>query len=297
MQKYTRGGIEATAGLGSGFDDSEQPPPIRDPILWMWGLAARVYGLGGATRLSYFGIWARLRAWRRGVSAEVWLKKRSLVSIDSGVSLVELLVALGLLALILTILVQVMLPGLRIWKHARALSDIEQQCMVAEDRIARAVMATLGASIQSASGGGVQAISMLGHGGTEAIAGYDTASGNPRWRQVDVFSVRSSDGILYQSFWDKTAGPSLPFTFGGPAFQLTDAQLLLLGAGTGMPMRRLAEKVVRLSLTPAEDEMPPIESEGFVLRLSLTTNVPTGQRTVEREVFLVPRLRERNDEA
>lgn len=225
------------------------------------------------------------------------MKKRSRSYSDSGVTLIEILVAMGLLALILTLLVQVLLPGLRIWKHARALADIEQQCMVAEDRIARAVMATLGASIQSASGSGTQAVSMLGHGGSQAVAGYDTVTGDPHWKQVEVFYVRDADGILYQSFWDKTGGPSLPYTFSSQAFQLTAPQLLTLSAGTGEATRRLAEKVTRLSLTPAGDETPAIESEGFVLRLALTTNVPTGQRTVEREVFLVPRLREREDES
>ena len=42
-----------------------------------------------------------------------------------GVSLIEVLVAVGLLSLILTLLVQILLPGLRIWKHARAVADIE----------------------------------------------------------------------------------------------------------------------------------------------------------------------------
>lgn len=203
---------------------------------------------------------------------------------------------MGLLALIMTLLIQVLLPGLRIWKHARAVADIEQQCMVAEDRIARTVMATIGKSIQSTSNASVAAISMLSHGGTDALAGYDTTTGDPKWKQVEIFHVLATDKILYQSFWDKTAGPSFPYTF-PPAepFALTGSQLVTLSGGTGEQTHRLAENVTRLSLTPAKNEIPPIDSEGYVLRMTLTTNVPTGQKSIEREVFLVPRLRERSD--
>lgn len=210
-----------------------------------------------------------------------------------GVSLIEVLVALGLLSLIMTLLVQILLPGLQAWKHARAVADIEQQCLVVEERITRTVMASIGGSIQSANNSTLQAISMLGHGGTEAEAGYDSTTGNPDWEQVDIFYVRASDQILYQTFWNENPGPALPHEFHEGTFQLTDPQLLGLCGMTQQSERRLAEKVTTLRLTPASEESSPVESEGYILRLSLTTNVPTGTRSIDREVFIIPRLRER----
>ena len=150
---------------------------------------------------------------------EVWLNKRERAQRLGGVTLIELLVAMGLLSLIMVLLFQVLIPGLQIWKHARAVADIEQQCMVAEDRIARTVMATVGGSIRSTSSPVVKAISMLGHGGTAAAAGYDQTTGNPDWKRVDIFYLRSANGVLYQSHWEDGAGPSLPYGFDDGTFR------------------------------------------------------------------------------
>jgi type II secretory pathway pseudopilin PulG len=224
---------------------------------------------------------------------EVWLNKRERAQRLGGVTLIELLVTMGLLSLIMVLLFQVLIPGLQIWKHARAVADIEQQCMAAEDRIARTVMSTVGGSIRSASTPALEAISMLGHGGTAATPGYRSDTGNPDWKRVEIFYVRPSDGVLYQTHWEDGTGPSLPYNFADGTFQLTVAQLIGLAGSSGQQQHRLAEKVTELRLTPASDETPPIESEGFVLRLSLSTDVPRGQKSIAREVFLVPRLRER----
>jgi hypothetical protein len=204
---------------------------------------------------------------------------------------VELLVAIGLLSLILVLLVQVLLPGLRVWKHARAVADMEQQAMVAEERIARAVLATVGVSIASASNPAVKAVSMLGHGGTAATPGYRSDTGNPDWKQVEIFFVQTANRTLYQTSWDGSA-LSLPYDFEDGTFRLTPVELIGLASTSGQ-RHRLAEKVTDLRLSPAADETPPIASEGFVLRLALTADVPRGQKSIERQVFLVPRMRER----
>lgn len=210
-----------------------------------------------------------------------------------GVSLIELLVAIGLLALIMTLLVQALLPGLSLWKHARAVADIEQQCMVAEERITRTVLASIASSIGSASDANRSAISMLGHGGSEAVAGYNTTTGEPEWKQVEVFYFRKNDGVLYQSFWNKAAGPALPYDFADAPFALTPTELLALVGATGQQERRLADRVTELSLTPAPAPGSVGESETFVLRLGLRVDVPRGERAITREVRVVPRLRER----
>ena len=214
-----------------------------------------------------------------------------------GVSLIELLVAVGLLALIMTLLVQALLPGLSLWKHARAVADIEQQCMVAEERITRSVLASIASSIQSASDADRSAISMLGHGGSEAVAGNNTTTGEPEWKQVEVFYFRTADGVLYQSFWNGSPGPALPYDFADAPFALAADDLLGIVGATGQQERRLADRVTELSLTPAVGLGSPTggggEDEAFVLRLGLRVDVPRGERAIVREVRVVPRLRER----
>jgi hypothetical protein len=201
-------------------------------------------------------------------------------------TLVELLVAMGLLALIIVLLVQVLVPGLRIWKHARAVADIEQQAMVAEERISRAVLSSVAGSVCSSSSPALQAIGMFSHGGTQSAAGYDSTNGNPRWREVDIFYVRPVQGVLYQTYWSGGAlgHPSSPWE---KSFRLTPAQLTGLCGASGHPDRKVAEKVSALSIEQVPDE------ERFLLKLTLTTNVPTGTKSIQRDVSLVPRMRER----
>lgn len=214
----------------------------------------------------------------------------------SGVTLIELLVALGLLSLILTLLVQLLLPGFSLWKQARGLADLEQQCMVAEERIARSVLASISGSIQSASDTQRYAISMLGHGGTEAVAGYDTTTGDPLWKQVEIFTVSRDNGILYHTFWNDSGGLGHTYAFGSEPFQLTPEELLTIASASGQQERRLADRVFELSLTPAALESPttpPVDSEGYILRLALRAEVAGKERVVARQLYLVPRLRER----
>lgn len=209
-----------------------------------------------------------------------------------GVTLVELLVAMGLLALIMVLLIQIMIPGLRIWKHARAVADIEQQAMIAEDRIARALLTSVAGSIQSISSPSspsLHAISMLSHGGTSEDPGYDSTTGNPEWSQVEIFYVRPP-GTLYQTFWDGSGGAALPYSFDDDeTFALKPAELASLCGNSGNGERRLADKVTRLFLEPPSSD----DEETFTLHLTLTTDVPQGRRSVQRELSLVPRMRER----
>ena len=81
---------------------------------------------------------------------------------------------------------------------------------------------------------------------------------------------------------------------------MTELQMGLIGLGVAavfgvfgynkwqeMRQRKVAEKVSNLTLVQVPDE------ETFLLTLSLTTAVPTGTRSITREVRLVPRMRER----
>ncbi len=215
-----------------------------------------------------------------------------------GMSLVEVLVALGLFALIMVLLSQIFLPGMRIWKRARAIADIEQQAMVAEERIVRSLMATAPDAVQSLNDPDLKAISFLGHRGQVGSPGYEPNTGNSDWKEVVIFYVKLSDGILYQVKWDGTGGPggySLP---NQKSFRVSPADIrTVVNSGLG-ERRRLAEKVTDLSLDPASENLRPAVAKGkehqFLLKLILSTPIAQRQEPAEvlREVAVAPRVRE-----
>lgn len=229
---------------------------------------------------------------------EVWLRERERAN-DIGISLMEIIVAMSLLSLIMLLLVQTLLPGLKIWNRARAVADLEQQAMIAEERIVRAVTASVGSSIRStylppAASPDLHAVSMMSHGGSYSMAGYNGVTGAVEWNQVDYFSLRPADGVLYSNSWDGS-NPALPYDFEEAPFRLSGAHLALLtGSNTGQPPRPLARGVTRLSLVGRRDGGSVI-GEGFVLGLGMQVTVQNRKEPVEiqREVYVVPRLRER----
>ena len=220
-----------------------------------------------------------------------------------GLSLIEVLVAMGLLSLIMVLLIQVLIPGFKIWNRARAIADMEQQAMIAEERIARAVLGSIAGSISSVNTGSLKAISMLGHAGSDGQMGYKSDSGNPDWDRMEIFFVRPADKTLYQTFWNENPGPSLPHDFNDDdePFKLTTAQLTSLCSNSGHQRRKLAEKVTDLTLRIRDrDEagnLIPVDDrdERFVLTLTLASTVPgqTDIKTIQRSIVLVPRMRER----
>ncbi len=228
---------------------------------------------------------------------EVWLRQRTRAD-GQGISLIEIMVAMGLLSLIMLLLVQTLLPGLKIWNRARVVADLEQQAMVAEDRMVRAITASIGSSIRStylppAPLPELHAISMMSHGGSYNVAGYNS-TGAPDWSRVDYFYVRLSDGVLYGNSWAGTS-PTLPYDFEDAPFRLSTVHLQgLTASNTSQPPRPLAKGVSRLSLVGRNDG-GSTTGEGFVLGLSLQVTVQNRKEPVkiQREVYVVPRLRER----
>lgn len=219
-------------------------------------------------------------------------------AVFAGISLVEILVTMGLLSLIMLLLVQIMIPGFRIWNRARVVADLEQQAMISEDRIVRAISSTIGSSIRStyvppAAPPTLHAVSMMGHGGTYNVSGYNSVTGAPEWTRVELFYVRPADGVLYQASWDGTS-PSLPYDFDEAPFRLSVAHLTSLAGNPGQAPRRLAGGVGKLSLV-GKDDSTAVTGEGFVLGLSMQVTVQNRKEPVkvERQVYVVPRLRER----
>lgn len=215
-----------------------------------------------------------------------------------GLSLVELLVGLGLFALIMVLLSQVFLPGMRIWKRGRAIADIEQQAMVAEERIVRSLMATAPGAIQFLDDTDLKAISLLSHQGRAGSPGYEPTSGNSYWKEVLIFYVKFPEGILYQVNWDGTGGPGGYDLPDQRSFRMSPADIRTVVNSNLGERHRLAEKVTGLNLNPASENARPAATKGkeyqFLLRLVLSTIVAQRPEPAEviREVSVSPRIRE-----
>lgn len=213
-------------------------------------------------------------------------------------SLVELLVAMALLAVVFTLFVSVLVPGLRIWTRSRAVADLEQQALVAEERIVRALLSTSSKSISTFQDSNVSATALLSHGGSSSLAGYETTTGRTRWTSLTLFYLKS-DRVLRQANWTGTnpsfASKTLPST---STFALTPTELKSVVGSPTLRGSRLAGKVDLFALTGPGETLPdgqvrPLTEESYVLTLELSTDTPDGEKRVRRQVTVVPRIRER----
>lgn len=193
-----------------------------------------------------------------------------------GITLVETLVAVGLSGLLLVILSQVMIPGFQIWKQTQAVSELEQNAMVSEQRIKSVLIGTDGDSLQSVNTPSLQAISCLNNEGTLDQSGYDTATGQPLWRSQTIFCLRPQTGVLTQLRW---VGPSYPTT---DVTALTPAQLTNICNTTNG--QRVAHKVRALRITRVPDQ--PI----WNVELNLRADTPRGPLEINRGFAISPRI-------
>lgn len=217
----------------------------------------------------------------------------------SGISLIELLVVMALLGLIFLLFFQVLVPGLRIWTRTRAVADLEQQAMVAEEKIVLALMATTSKSISQVKTAGLSAVGMLSHGGSSTVGGYETTTGRTRWTSSTLFALRS-DKVLRQTRWQGVqptfTGKALPTT---TAYALAPSELtaVLTSASTAQG-GRLASHVELFAVTAPGEVRPdgqihPAEQESFLLTLELANTVHGVEKRLRREISVVPRIRER----
>ncbi|MCA9780667.1 MAG: prepilin-type N-terminal cleavage/methylation domain-containing protein, partial [Candidatus Eremiobacteraeota bacterium] len=64
-----------------------------------------------------------------------------------GLTLIEVLVAAALSGVLLTILVKILVPGLQIWRQTQAVSELEQNAMIARAKISDALINSTAESI------------------------------------------------------------------------------------------------------------------------------------------------------
>ncbi len=218
--------------------------------------------------------------------------------VSRGISLVELLVAMALLAVVFTLFVSILIPGLRIWTRSREVADLEQQALVAEERVVRALLSTSSKSISTFQDSNVSAVALLSHGGSSSSAGYETTTGRTRWTSSTLFYLKT-DRVLRQASWTGTSptlvNKTLPNTL---TFAFTPTELQSVVSFPDLKGSRLAGKVDLFALTGPGETLPdgqtrPATQESYVLTLELSTHTPDGEKRVRRQVAVVPRIRER----
>lgn len=206
--------------------------------------------------------------------------------------------AMALLAVVFTLFISVLVPGLRIWTRSRAVADLEQQALVSEERIVRALMSTSSKSISSFKDTNVSAIAVLSHGGSSSSAGYETTTGRTRWTSSTLFYLKA-DRVLRQASWTGTdpsfVSKALPSTL---TFALTPTELTSVIGSPALRGARLAGKVDLFALTGPGETRPdgqvqPASEESYLLTLELSTDTQDGEKRVRRQVTVVPRIRER----
>ena len=192
------------------------------------------------------------------------------------VSLIEVLVAVALSGLLLVILTQILLPGFQIWKLTQAVSELEQNAMLAEVKMEAALLQTEGASISSVDEPNLQAISFLDTEGSETQMGYDSLTGRPLWRSMKVFKLQRDSGILSEFNWTGSPLPS------SDTFAFTPSQLT--NVCNSEESRRVAHKVTALRITPLPDQI------FWRVELELETDTPRGRHQVQRGFSVLPRI-------
>lgn len=200
-----------------------------------------------------------------------------------GLSLVEVLVAAALLGLILLLLFQVLIPGLKLWRHTRAIAELEQQVMISQDKMMTSLMSTTAESISTLQDSDLRAFSSLTHKGSGLQPGYDPLTGRTVWREAAIFMLRPSNGELQWLAW--RGSPSVP-PHSLPThtpFAFTPSQLRTL-CGAGLERRVLCEGTTQLQLSNPTDGQWRLEIEA-------SRALSSGPHTVRRVLQVHPRIR------
>ena len=206
---------------------------------------------------------------------------------------------MALLSLIMALFFQVLVPGLQIWTRTRAVADLEQQALIAEERVVTALLATSPGSISKSSSAGVRAISLLSHGGGPSGAGYDTTTGRTRWSSATLFVLRP-DKVLRQTSWMGTSPTLTGKSFPSPrTFALTPSEIGSVLNSSATPQgSRLASNVEVFALTAPGESRPsgpvhPAGQESYLVTLELAASSHGREKRIRREIAVVPRIRDR----
>ncbi|MBI3928956.1 MAG: prepilin-type N-terminal cleavage/methylation domain-containing protein [Armatimonadetes bacterium] len=196
-----------------------------------------------------------------------------------GFSLVEVVVASGLLGLLTLVLALLLTPGLRIWNLSQTRSEAEQAMMLAEGHLGEELMETAPSSVQTVDDPGLSALSFLSPG-SNPVEAYDPITGAPTWRQLVVYYL--SSGTLYRKQWQTGSTPPLPYVLpASKPFQVQPDELRLLCVPDGTERRVCA----------GLDELELFVPGDGTLILSLEVNLETqnGPETFRRSTTVYAR--------
>lgn len=159
-----------------------------------------------------------------------------------GFSLLEVMLAIGLLGLLTTVVMQVMTPGLRIFTLSQTLGEVETRSLAAHHKLTRELTASTPASVYWLEEPGLSSLTFLA---VDKEGGFDPASGAPVWRQQRAWFVRQ--GQLFRRTWqppEPGLTRTLPTT---TAFALNAPEVRAVSSGG----RGLCQGVTRFEVTPA----------------------------------------------
>jgi len=184
-----------------------------------------------------------------------------------GFSLLEAMLTVGLFALLTTVVMQVMTPGLRIFTLSQTLGEVETRSLAAHHKLVRELTASCPGSVYWVDEPGLASLTFLA---VDREGGYDPNSGAPIWRQLRAWFVRQ--GQLCRRTWQPPE-PGLTRTLPNTAaFRLTPAEARAISTGG----RALCQGVTSFTVTPAGDG-------SFRLRLEVEARTQQGRQLLARE--------------
>lgn len=199
-----------------------------------------------------------------------------------GLSLLEVLIAIGLIGVLLSVIAQVLLPGFQIWKKTRARAEVEQAALLAEARIKRAFLPSTPDSVTIVNLPTLSAMSFLTHDGSDSVPSFDPVSGRTFWRAFTILKLDPAKKQLVRLRWEQ---PPLPTT---DPFAFSQAELTT-ACSSGLKEERWASHLESFEVTPDSGETR------WNFALTFTTNSPSGQLVARREFLLTPRIQGENE--
>lgn len=161
-----------------------------------------------------------------------------------GFTLLETALMASLLSAVLLVLVQSLVPCLRIWVLTQTVSEARTKGVLTYQKIFTELRASCAGSIRVHNSPSLQACSFLAVG---QEGGYNPVNGLPIWRQILVYYVRQ--GSLFRKTWVPGDFPLLPHSLpANSAFALSDTELQSVCVSPDGNPKRICTNVSSFSL-------------------------------------------------
>lgn len=197
-------------------------------------------------------------------------------------SLAEVLIAVALLGILLLVQVRILIPGLRLWKQTRALSELEQQAMVVEAKLESALLGTVSDTITVLDTQDLQAMSFLNTEGSLTQSGYVETTGEVWCRSMTVFIYRPGSKRLSQLSWAENSGPhACPTT---DLFAFTQAELQGICSSSEFKPKIVSDKVKSFKIVQGSNKGT------WEVTLELEAQMPNGPHVIQRGFTVKPRI-------